>query len=170
MSKYQVYLYEEQKQFLLKYIRERRSNDIILLWAAALIFIIMFMLIKMNILMTDSFEMNELNAECILIMVVSGIAFIRTFVKNFGKTFGFGCDKKCIENDWYTITSGKFVYRDKNSKNKHPYYISDKSYNQYICPRFLDWRNATEDTTFIYIKLENGRNYAIANDIYTLTK
>ena len=170
MSKYQVYLYEEQKQFLLKYIRERRSNDIILSWAAALIFIIMFMLIKMNILMTDSFEMNELNAECILIMVVSGIAFIRTFVKNFGKTFGFGCDKKCIENDWYTITSGKFVYRDKNSKNKHPYYISDKSYNQYICPRFLDWRNATEDTTFIYIKLENGRNYAIANDIYTLTK
>ena len=103
-------------------------------------------------------------------MIVSGIAFISTFITNFGKTFGYGCDKKCIENDWYTITSGNFVYRDKNTKNKHPYYISDKSYNQYICPRFLDWRNANEDTMFLYIKLENGRNYAIADDIYILTK
>ena len=170
MSEYQVYLYEEQKQFLLKYIRERRSNDIIILWTAILIFIFMFVLIKINTLMTGSFEMTETNACCLLYMFVSVFAFIKTFIKNFGKTFGFGCDKKCIENDWYTITSGKFVYRDKNTKNKHPYYISDKSYNQYICPRFLDWRNANEDTTFIYIKLENGRNYAIADDIYTLTK
>ena len=169
MSKYQVYLYEEQKQFLLKYIRERRSNDIIKLWISAIIFIIMFMLIKMNILMTGSFA-SESNVDCLFYMFVSVFVFIKTFIKNFGKTFGFGCDKKCIENDWYTITSGKFVYRDKNTKNKHPYFISDQSYNQYICPRFLDWRNATEDTTFIYIKLENGRNYAIADDIYTLTK
>lgn len=170
MSKYQVYLYEEQKQFLLKYIRERRSNDIIIIWTSAVIFIIMFMLIKVDILMSGSFEMTESNAYCILYMIFSGVAFIRTFVKNFGKTFGFGCDKKCIENGWYTLTYGKFVYRDKNVHNKHPYYISDRSYNQYICPRFLDWRNATEDTMFLYIKLENGRNYAISDDIYTLTK
>lgn len=162
MSKYQVYLYDEQKEFLLKYIRERRSNDIIILWTSAIVFIIMLMLIKVNILMTGSFA-GELEAYCLFYMSVSVIAFIKTFTKNFGKTFGYGCDKKCIENDWYTITAGKFVYRDKNTNNKHPYYISDRAYNQYICPRFLDWRNATEDTDFIYIRLENGRNYAIAD-------
>ncbi|MDE5771897.1 MAG: hypothetical protein K2I06_09790 [Ruminococcus sp.] len=161
MSEYQVYLYEEQKQFLLKYIRERRSNDIILLFSTAIIFAVLFMLVKVDVLMTGAFEMNEMNAECILYMVMSGAIFVKTFIKNFGKTFGFGCDKKCIENDWYTLTYGNFVYRDKNTRNKHPYYISDKSYNKYICPRFLDWRNANEDTMFLYIKLENGRNYAI---------
>ncbi|MDE6665642.1 MAG: hypothetical protein K2K14_05570 [Ruminococcus sp.] len=164
MSEYQVYLYEEQKQFLLKYIRERRSNDIILLFSMAIIFVVLFMFVRTDVLMTGSFEMNESNAECIIYMGISGMIFIRTFIKNFGKTFGFGCDKKCIENDWYTLTCGKFVYRDKNTLNKHPYYISDKSYNKYICPRFLDWRNATEDTMFLYIKLENGRNYAILDN------
>ncbi|MCM1507615.1 MAG: hypothetical protein NC177_10850 [Ruminococcus flavefaciens] len=170
MPKYQVYLYEEQKQFLLKYIRERRSGDIMLMWFMAVIFIVMFMLIRADILMLGKFIMTELNATCILYMIVSGVAFVRTFIKGFGKTFGYGCDKKCIENDWYTITYGNFVYRDKNPHNKHPYYISDRSYDKYICPRFLDWRNATEDTSFIYIKLDNGRGYAIVDDIYTLTK
>ncbi|MDE6833846.1 MAG: hypothetical protein K2J39_06355 [Ruminococcus sp.] len=163
MSKYQVYLYDEQKQFLLKYIRERRSGDIIILWTSAIIFIVMIEFLRTNILMDSSFEINELNAGCILYMLASGFIFVMTFIKNFGKTFGYGCDKKCIENDWYTITTGKFFSRDKNTNNKHPYYISDRAYNQYICPRFLDWRNATEETDFIYIRLENGRNYAITD-------
>lgn len=170
MSEYQVYLYEEQKEFLIKYIRERRSGDIMLMWVMAVIFIFMFVLIRTNILMSGKFIMNELNAECILYMLLSGAIFISTFVKNFGKTFGYGCDKKCIENDWYTLTYGKFVYRDKNPKNKHPYYISDRAYNQYICPRFLDWRNADEETDFIYIKLENGRNYAITDDTHIMKR
>ncbi|MDE5583673.1 MAG: hypothetical protein K2J08_08205 [Ruminococcus sp.] len=164
MPSCQLYLYEEQKDFLLKYIRERRSDDIIILWTSALIFIIMFMLVNINGLMIGSFKMNELNADCILYMVVSGFAFIRIFIKNFGKTFGFGCDKKCIENDWYSISVAKFGLRDKNPKNKHPYYISDFFGEKYICPRFLDWRNATEETMFLYIKLENGRNYAIPEE------
>lgn len=166
MSQYQVYLYEEQKQLLLKYIRERRSDDIILLFVTAVIFVVLFILSDVAALMTGSFEMNELQAECILYMILSGLIFIKTFKKNFGKTFGFKCDKQCIENDWYTLTYGNFVYRDKNKNNRHPYYISDQSYDQYICPRFLDWRNATEDTMFIYIKLENGRGYAIVEDPY----
>ena len=166
MSSYQVYLYEGQKQFLLKYIRERRSNTIIKLWATAIVFSFMFLLIRIEILMNGSFIITEMTAECLLIMLFNGLIFVKTFVCNFGKTFGYGCDKKCIENDWYTLTYGNFVYRDKNTKNKHPYYISDRSYNQYICPRFLDWRNANEDTMFIYIKLENGRNYAIIEDPY----
>ncbi|MDE6034787.1 MAG: hypothetical protein K2G36_02635 [Ruminococcus sp.] len=163
MAKCQLYLYDEQKEFLLKYIRERRSNDIIILWTSAIVFIVMIALLRMNILMVGSFEFNELNAECVLYMLISGFIFVMTFIKNFGKTIGYGCDKKCIENDWYTITAGKFVCRDKNTTNKHPYYISDRAYNQYICPRFLDWKNATEDTVFLYIKLGNGRNYAIAD-------
>ncbi|MDE5620048.1 MAG: hypothetical protein K2I80_05950 [Ruminococcus sp.] len=159
MSVCQVYLYEEQKKFLLKYICERRFNVIMSLWSVAIIFAVMFLL-----LMLDSFTINETNIEGILIMIMSVVAFIKIFVDNFGKTFGFNCDKKCIENDWYTITCGKFVYRDKNTRNRHPYYISDQSYNQYICPRFLEWRNADENTMFLYIRLENGRGYAIADN------
>lgn len=170
MSECQVYLYEEQKQYLIKYIRERRSGDIMLMWVMAVIFIVMFILIRADILMNDRFIMTELNADCIFYMILSGIAFVKTFVKNFGKTFGYGCDKKCIENDWYTLTYGKFIYRDKNTRNKPPYCISDRSYNQYICPRFLDWRNADENTDFLYIKLENGRGYAITDDTHIIKK
>lgn len=166
MSQCQVYLYEEQKQFLLEYIRERCSNIIITLWTAAIIFSFMLLLIGYDILMEGSFTLTELTANCLVYMLMSGLVFVKTFVCNFGKTFGYGCDKKCIENDWYTLDYGNFVYRDKNTANKHPYHISDKSYNQYICPRFLDWRNATEDTMFLYIKLDNGRNYAITKDPY----
>ena len=163
MSAYQVYLYEEQKQFLLKYIRERRSENIKILLISAVIFIYKFLLLNSDVALKNSFEIKCAVIYHSIIMVMSVFVFITTFISGFGKTFGYKCDKKCIENDWYTITSGNFVYRDKNSNNKPPYYISDKSYNQYICPRFVDWRYATEDTTFIYIKLENGRNYAIVD-------
>ncbi len=163
MSEYQVYLYEEQKQFLLKYIRERRSDEIKSLFIIALIFIYKFLLLKSAVSMEYSFEIKCAIVYHSVIIVISGFAFITIFIGGFGKTFGFRCDKKCIENEWYTITCGKFVYRDKNPRNKPPYYISDKLYNKYICPRFTDWRYATEDTMFIYIKLENSRNYAIVD-------
>ncbi|MDE6781318.1 MAG: hypothetical protein K2J40_07665 [Ruminococcus sp.] len=163
MPECQVYLYEEQKQLLLKYIREKRFNKIKSLFIIALVFIYEFLLLNSDTAMTDSFEMKFAVLYHSVIIVMSGFAFIIAFINGFGKTFGFRCDKKCIENNWYTITSGKFVCRDENPHNKPPYYISDKSYNQYICPKYLDWRNATEDTTFIYIKLKNGRNYAIVD-------
>ncbi|MDE6502390.1 MAG: hypothetical protein K2L10_09935 [Ruminococcus sp.] len=163
MSKYQIYLYDEQKEFLLKYIRERRSENIKILLISAVIFIYKFLLLNSDVALKNSFEIKCAVIYHNIIMVMSVFVFITTFISGFGKTFGYKCDKKCIENDWYTITSGNFVCRDKNSSNKHPYYISDKVYNQYICPRFLDWKNADEHTTFIYIKLENGRNYAIVD-------
>lgn len=164
MSVCQVYLYEEQKQFLLKYIHERRFGVIMNLWCTGVLFFVMLLLMKLDTMTYGKFVFDEMTVYSVLIMVSCGIGFVKTFICNFGKTFGFGCDKKCIENDWYTLTCGKFVYRDKNPHNKHPYYISDKSYNQYICPRFLEWRNADENTMFIYIKLQNGRGYAIADN------
>lgn len=165
MSQYQVYLNDEQKQFLLKYIRERRSDDILLLWATALIFIIMFMLIKVDTLSTNSFEVNELNAECILYMIVSGLTFVKTFINNFGKTFGYRCDIQCIEKDLYTLDYGDFGYREKDT-GRHPYYICDNKGDTYVCPKFLDYRNADTGSKFLYIKLENGRGYAIGEDPY----
>lgn len=164
MSVCQVYLYEEQKQFLLKYIHERRFGVIMNLWCTGVLFFVMLLLMKLNTMTYGKFVFDEMTVYSVLIMVSCGIGFVKTFICNFGKTFGFGCDKKCIENDWYTLTCGKFVYRDKNPHNKHPYYISDQSYNQYICPRFLEWRNADENTMFIYIKLQNGRGYAITDN------
>lgn len=165
MSQYQVCLYEEQKQFLLKYIRERRSDDILLLWATALIFIIMFILIKADTLMSNSFTINELNAECILYMVISGLTFIKIFINNFGKTFGYRCDIQCIEKDLYTLDYGDFGYREKDT-GRHPYYICDNKGDTYVCPKFLDYRNADTGSKFLYIKLENGRGYAIGEDPY----
>lgn len=164
MAVCQVYLYEEQKQFLLKYIHERRFSVIMNLWCTGVLFFVMFLLMKMNVMTYGRFVFDEMTAYSIIIMAGSGAGFVTTFIRNFGKTFGYGCDKKCIENGWYTITSGKFVYRDKNPHNRHPYYLSDRSYNKYICPRFLDWRNADENTMLLYIKLENGRGYAIVDN------
>ena len=164
MAVCQVYLYEEQKNFLLKYVNERRFGVIMNLWCTGVLFFVMLLLMKLNTMTYGKFVFDEMTAYCIVIMIASGEIFIKTFIDNFGKTFGYGCDKKCIENGWYTITSGKFVYRDKNPHNRHPYYLSDRSYNKYICPRFLDWRNADENTMLLYIKLENGRGYAIVDN------
>lgn len=163
MPEYQVYLYDEQKQLLLKYVRKKRSGKIRNIFISAVIFIYEFLLLNGNVAMKNSFEIKSAVVYHSVIIVMSGFAFVVALKDGFGKNFGFMCDKKCIESDRYTITRGKFFSRDKNPHNKPPYYVSDALYNKYVCLRFADWRYATEDTDFIYIKLENGRNYAIVD-------
>lgn len=162
MPSCQIYLYQEQKDFLIKYIRERRSDSLILLWSTGIVLAVSAVILLSAVMIYGGeFLFSELSLDLLYIMFFSGAVFVKTFADGFGKTFGFGCDKKCIENDWYSLSVAKFGIRDKNPLNKHPYYMSDIVGDRYICPRYLDWRNATEDTMFVYIKLENGRNYAI---------
>ncbi len=167
MSSSQVYLYHEQKEFLLKYIRDRRFKNIIIMWTCAVIilfYIIMFLF---------SFYMNEMElvkalaqegiAEGFIYFILAVCIFGQEFIGGFGKTFGYRCDINCIQNDLYMLEYGNFGYREKD-KGKHPYYICDNMGSIYICPRFLDYRNADTESKFLYIKLENGRNYAILDE------
>ncbi len=100
---------------------------------------------------------------CISFLISAGI-FVWEFNKGFGKTFGQGCDIQCIEKDLYTLEYANFGYREKDTK-KHPYYICDNKGETYICPEHLDYKNADTSDKFLYIKLNNGRGYAIGDHI-----
>jgi len=166
MSAYQVYLNDEQKDYLIKYMRDRRFGNMLVMWTSAVfisVYIGMFLLLCHDITFIQALAQKGI-ADGVIYFIIAVSAFAREFIRGFGKTFGHRCDIRCIQNDLYTLEYGNFGYRDKNPHNKHPYYISDKSYNKYICPRFLDWRNADSGSKFLYIKLENGRGYAISDD------
>ena len=161
---YQIYLYEEQKQYLIKYIEDRRFTNLMLTWLSGLSIPIMLFIVICSA-KGDSFfkligELGEIN----IYLVIGIIVFIREFIKGYGKNFGHKCDIQCIQNDLYTLDYRNFGYREKD-KGHHPYYICDNMGGTYICPRFLDYRNADSESKFLYIKLENGRGYAIGDNI-----
>ncbi len=163
---YQVYLNDGQKESLIKYIRDRRYTNMMAMSfsaAAALFCLVYFLLLSQGTTFINA--LGE-SGELFVYFAIFTATFAEEFVRGFGKNFGHKCDIQCIEKDLYTLEYGDFVYRDKNSHNRHPYYISDKSYNQYICPKYLDWRNADTGSKFLYIKLDNGRGYAITEDPY----
>ncbi len=165
MSSSQVYLYQEQKDFLLKYMRDRRYKNMIIMWTSAVI-----ILGYMGLFLLSWHKMTFIEAvaqegivEGFLYFIIAVFAFGGEFIRGFGKTFGYKCDIRCIQNDLYTLEYGDFGYREKDT-GKHPYYICDNRGGIYICPRFLDYRNADTGSKFLYIKLENGRGYAVLDE------
>ncbi len=165
---YQIYLYEEQKQYLIKYIKDKRFMNLMILWFSGMsIFILVSLLLfeaKYCNFTEETQIISELDANVIYYLVIGVIIFILEFIKGYGKNFGHNCDIKCIENDLYTLDYRNFGYREKDTGH-HPYYICDNLGGTYICPRFLDYRNADSDSKFLYIKLENGRGYAIGENL-----
>ncbi len=212
MLQYQVYLNDEQKTCLLKYMRERRYTSMIIMIISSVLllvsllfcnsnlnvvktavisvflvsviklkfnneerlgkitwicFIVLFIFWNITLLGFESFSYDAnmfLNKiEFYLGVVILTEIFITEFVRGFGKTFGYKCDIQCIKKDLYILDYGDFGYREKDTK-KHSYYICDNRGENYICPRFLDYRNADTGSKFLYIKLENGRGYAVADN------
>ncbi|MDE5947168.1 MAG: hypothetical protein K2G63_07690 [Oscillospiraceae bacterium] len=104
------------------------------------------------------------DCEEIISLILFMLVFLYFLIRGFGKDFGFNCDISCIKKDNYSLSYAKFGHRKENSKNHHPYYIYDDLNNFYICPIFLDYRNATSDDNFLYIKLNNGRSYALLDN------
>lgn len=161
MSQYQVYLNDEQKNYLIKYIRDR--GNLLAMWiffVFIVAFVVIFSVFAYN---TGIISAIDIFAEGFTYFIIALFGFMEELIRGYGKTFGYRCDIQCIEKDLYTLDYGDFGYREKDT-GKHPYYICDNMGWTYICPRFLDYRNADTGSKFLYIKLENGRGYAIADN------
>jgi len=164
MSQYQIYLNDEQKDYLIKYMRDRRYGNMLIMWISVLSALgCLVFLFGYNHKTFLSALADEGGLECFSSFIIFTATFVGEFIRGFGKTFGYKCDIQCIQQDLYTLDYGNFGYREKDT-GKHPYYICDNMGGIYICPRFLDWRNADSESKFLYIKLENGRGYAISDD------
>lgn len=162
MSECQVYLNDEQKNYLIKYICDRRCVSMACMWVMTFLSLYCFGIL---VILSCGFTFSKalyVGAEILGFGLVCCIVFAIEFIKGFGKTFGYRCDIQCLQKDLYTLDYDDFGYREKDN-GRHPYYICDNMGNLYICPRFLDYRNADTGSKFLYIKLENGRNYAIAD-------
>lgn len=159
MSAYQVYLSENQKDIIVKYIDQQRCKKTALMFYCIVnsvwqIFSMLTSIIRKDVSFSDDFEN-------IIYLTLFMLIFLYFLIKGFGKDFGFNSDISCIKKGNYSLSCAKFCHRQENLKNKHPYYIYDDFNNFYICPVFLDYRNATSDDNFLYIKLNNGRGYAL---------
>ncbi len=211
---YQVYLNDEQKNYLIKYVKDKRYINMMIMVISLVIAVTGFWLWNMGIQFLNSIisiiivccfikliQLGTVNEKkfgvitpicCLILYIAISIhqedvsretdvflgrteffstlaasveIFIMEFVMGFGKTFGHRCDIQCIEKDLYTLEYANFGYREKDTK-KHPYYICDNRGETYICPKFLDYKNADTSDKFLYIKLNNGRNYAIGDHIF----
>lgn len=211
---YQVYLNDEQKNYLIKYVKDKRYTDMIIMVMSFVIVVISLWLWNMGIQFLNGIigivivicfghlikyglynekKFGTITSVCFLVLyialnihqgdvsreadifmgkieffsslIASAEIFIMEFVMGFGKTFGYRCDIQCIEKDLYTLEYANFGYREKDN-GRHPYYICDNMGSTYICPKFLDYKNADTSDKFLYIKLDNGRGYAIGDHIY----
>lgn len=151
---YQLYLNDGQKNYLLEYMRGERTATIFGMCITLLtsLFIMFFIIIPNHDNIDTWFNSFP--------FVVFFFAFFMTeFIGKFGKTFCGNCDIYCIENDLYSLNRSELGFNKKHSHDLK-YQISDNDGNIYICPKYADYR----ENKFIYIKLENGRNYAIADN------
>lgn len=163
MSAYQVYLNDEQKNYIVKYMRDKREMNIIIMEISFVFVVVCTMIFLVCAYNTGISNAIDILEELLYYYLLALTSFFEKFIRGFGKTFGHRCDIQCVQKDLYTLDYGDFGYREKDT-GKHPYYICDNRGGTYICPRFLDYRNADTGSKFLYIKLENGRGYAIAGD------
>lgn len=163
MAGCQVYLYDEQKNYLIKYMRDKRDMHMITMWisfAFMAVCTLAFLVLAYN---SSAKDAVDILGEVLIYYLVAAAIFIKEFAGGYGKIFGRRCDIQCIEKDLYTIDYSDFGYREKDT-GKHPYYVCDNRGGIYICPRYIDYRDADTGSKFMYIKLANGRGYAIADN------
>lgn len=162
MSEYQLFLDDEQKKIIIYYIKDKRTFKI-----CCICFVIFWLLITLFSMLPFivSGDVSFQNCgEPIFYIISEVIMLFYLIIEGFGKDFGFNCDTSCIKKDNYSLQHAKFARRKENSANRHPYYIYDDLNNLYICPVFLDYRNADSEDDFLYITLGNGRRYALLDN------
>ncbi|MBD5142027.1 MAG: hypothetical protein HDT22_00190 [Ruminococcus sp.] len=172
MSHYALWLTDKQKNLILKYIQDRRYQYMISMYLAFILTIIILIfdlpyLLITNIIFLDiqsyPFVYNTLTVITVFGILTVIIAF-GMFFMGIGKIFGKNSDYDCMKHDKYRLD-----FRDFGGKSfdtgKYPYYVENNFYNRYICPIFLDYRNAKQGDTLICVTLNNGKKYALLEKI-----
>lgn len=165
MTHYALWLTEEQKNSILKYIQDRRYSYMISMYAVFLLTTAMLLTALPTFLMivtghSSWLDNLEILTYCAIVMIFS----VSMFLRGIGKIFGKNSDYDCLKQDNYQLDFLEFGDKLPDT-GKHPYYVKDKFGNHYICPIFLDYRNARQGSTLICIALSNGKKYALLEKI-----
>ena len=157
MSHYALWLTEEQKNLILKYIQDRRYQYMISMYLAFVLTIIILIFDLPQLLITNIIFL-DIQGYLFVYNTLTVITAFGMFFMGIGKIFGKNSDYDCMKHDKYNLD-----FRDFESKlpdtGKHPYYVEDNFNNRYICPIFLDYRNARPGNTLICVTLNNGKKY-----------
>lgn len=165
MNHYALWLTEEQKQIILKYIQDRRYNYMIGMYT--LFFLTFFINLYIFPVWFRIFHDIRLDAddfEFLSYGVFSLIASLIAFLKGIGIIFGKHSDYDCLKRDQYQLDFCEFSEKLPDT-GKHPYYVKDISGTEYICPLFLDYKKAGKGSTLICVTLANGKNYALLEKV-----
>lgn len=154
---YQAYLTDEQKSYLLEYMRGQRTASIFCMCTAFLM-----SAVATAFLFIPDFQAKELKFDFYTSPAVMTFLTlcVFNFVRDFRKIFIFNSDMHSLENNLYSLDRSELGFNKKHSYDIK-YQINDNAGNIYICPKYADYKA----DKFIYIKLENGRGYAIGDQI-----
>ncbi len=158
MQSYQMWLEDDQKEFLINHILERRSKFMITMYCA------LFGTVLTN--MINLFDWKYLrigiiwNSELSVYWIAVTLGFLVMFCRGIGRTFGKNSDYDCLKSDQYQINFRSVAGKLPDS-GKYPYYLKDAYGNAYQCAKFLDWRNARNGDVILCVELKNGAKYAL---------
>lgn len=172
-------LTEKQTQTIIKYIKERRYPFMISLYGIIgfLIFTLPVLLMDITMLQYDERRKEIAGAvsvigqmarhyhrsrpgEFIVFWVAGFVVLLVMVLRNYGITFGKGCDLDCIRRGMYTIETASFAGKSDDT-GKHPYFFYDADGKAFKCPVFLDWKRAGQGTQIVFVTLSNGKGYAV---------
>lgn len=165
---------DEKEALLVKYINERRYKRVLT------VIILGILLVMLTFAMIHAISQMEKGIYSyvvhrrhhrrthyyisdVVLWAVEGLLFLVAFLRGWGNYFGKNSDIDCIRNMKYGY--GTMVLNEKEPDlKKHPYYVTDRQGNRYICPVFLDYRNAQFGEEMYCVVLDNGRRYAFSKN------
>lgn len=163
-----LFLTDEQKQTLVKYIKERRYVLISALATGMLLLIVNIPLLIWDIsdVQDDGFLHYERTARgghftgtFAIVWCIIALIWLFVFLRNYGVKYGIGCDLQCVRHDEYTLSVAP-AFRKSENELKPPFYFYDDE-RRYATPNFIAWKKADLHSRILYITLKNNRGYAL---------
>ena len=182
---FRLRLPEEQEEKLIRYIKDRRFPQLVLLGTLVFLLILFFAPMAgdvMNILYSvkraDSASLPVIDpemltmarryhrafpGEMLLLWLAILVAVIVIYVRGLGTRYGPRSDLACVKKGLY-VYGPVTVARKSTRTEKPPFYLYDDDGNAHTCPVFLDFRNVPIGGTMTAIVLDNGRRYCFVED------
>ena len=182
---FRLRLPEEQEEKLIRYIKDRRFPQLVLLGTLVFLLILFFapmagdvMIILYSVKRADSASLPVIDpemltmarryhrafpGEMLLLWLAILVAVIVIYVRGLGTRYGPRSDLACVKKGLY-VYGPVTVARKSTRTEKPPFYLYDDDGNAHTCPVFLDFRNVPIGGTMTAIVLDNGRRYCFVED------
>ena len=169
MFREQSYLTPEQKEIIMKYIKDRRDPFMMTLYVSAVMSVLLAPLARWDFrrLCLSPLTYHGRSRAYGIILTLWAICFLVAvvyFIQGIGKTFWKNSDYDCLKHDAYTIDFLECTGKLPDS-GKYPYFVTDSIGNAYQCTKFLEWRNIQNGEQFLAVTLKNGQKFALLHHI-----